>query len=199
MSFDVILPSIGRDSLPHAINSVLRQQHGDWNLYVVIDGMSFEAADNMRSHIPEDHRIRYFSVANRHEDSGAWARNEAIQVGNGEWIAYIDDDDEWMPNHLEVLTSAHSQASQIHTYGQAVKWRRKSPRSNERKLVPFGGVTKDATTVSMCHRRDLYEKTRGWQPCYNHDNLLWRDMLEAGGRPAIMETVTYNFLRGKRS
>lgn len=203
MAFDIILPSIGRESLPHAIRSVLRQKHDDWNLFVIIDGMTFEDADNMRVEfeIPEDCRVRYFSVPDRHKDSGAWARNEGIAIGTGDWIAYLDDDDVWMPHHLQTFTEViHSDpdVSQIHTHGQAMKWRRKSPRSGERKLVPYGGVTIDPTTVSMCHRRDLYNKTDGWQPGDNHDHLLWQNMLEAGGKPAIMGTVTYQFLRGKR-
>lgn len=203
MTFDIILPSIGRESLPHAIKSVLRQKHTDWRLYVVIDGMDFDAADDLRIEleIPEDHRVRFFSTPNRHKDNGTYARREAIAIGENDWIAYIDDDDVWMPHHLQTFAEviqSDPDVSQIHSHGQAIKWRRKSPRSGERKLVPFGGVTTDPTTVSMCHRRDLYARTQGWQACDNHDHLIWQDMLEAGGKAAIMETVTYQFLRGKR-
>lgn len=201
IKFDIILPTTGRDSLGAAIKSVWEQSYRDWKLFIVCDGcppilLPFDSEEHMRLVcVPNDRLPRNLPS---HDDSGAWARNRGIQEGSNEWIAYIDDDDEWLPHHLATLADMitnHPDVSMLRTAGQSFKMKHRSPRSSKlvRKMGPVNDI--DILTVGMCHTRDLFYKTRGWQPCDNHDHLLWREMLDTGAKAAISSEVTFHYRR----
>ena len=192
MKFSVVLPTVGRPSVFAAVKSVIDQSYNNWELTIVHDGGGND--------FPQDPRILeiYYRDMPAHNDSGAWARNLAISRGQADWIAYIDDDDVWLPNHLTVLekcATLHPEANMLRTFGQSFSWRHKSPRSSKlvRKLGPIN--SQDILTVGMAHTRELFNKTTGWQPVDNHDHLLWREMLATGGVPAIAHEVTFEFER----
>jgi glycosyltransferase involved in cell wall biosynthesis len=198
LSFDVILPTIWRDSLFEAIDSVRSQTFENWRLYVVADlplvngEALIEAIDRIG-----DPRISPCTVNSNliNNFSGTAARNLAIDVGTSPWIAYIDDDDKWLPRHLDVFASLiKNDINLLHSRGCVVKYGHKHPRSSE-KVRKTIGYCDDKTCVGMAHTRELFNKTRGWQPIDNHDHLLWADMMAAGGNPAITTEVTYEFLR----
>lgn len=193
IKFDIILPSVGRLSLLHAIESVLHQDHVDWSLWIICDGM------RGLEYLVDDKRVVVAgSDAPCHEDFGAWARNKGVTMSENPWITYIDDDDVWLPNHLSTLSSLlaeHPQATMLRTAGRSFSWRRKSPRSKER-IRKVGAVNDtDILTVGMAHTRDLFKCTAGWLPCDNHDKLLWNAMKGVGGVPAESDSVTFEFAR----
>jgi glycosyltransferase involved in cell wall biosynthesis len=193
VKFDIILPSVGRLSVLQAVESVIRQDHDDWHLWVVCDGLR-----GLANIIDSDKITVIGSNAPAHEDFGAWARNHGISLGSNPWIAYIDDDDVWLPNHLSTfkdLLSRHPDATMLRSAGRSFSWRRKSPRSKERvrKLSTINET--DILTVGMAHTRELFKCTAGWLPCDNHDKLLWNAMLGAGGKAMVMPSVTFEFAR----
>lgn len=95
----VVIPTYNRaDVLPRAIESVRRQTFGGvWELIVVDDASTDRTEEVVRTF--GDARIRYL----RHTENryGAAARNTGIRAARGEWIAFLDSDDEWLPHHLE--------------------------------------------------------------------------------------------------
>jgi glycosyltransferase involved in cell wall biosynthesis len=193
MSFDIILPSVGRLSVFQAIESVLHQDYTDWRLWIVCDGIA--GLDRAVG----DPRVTVLgSDAPQHSDFGAWARNTGIAAGQNDWIAYIDDDDVWLPNHLSVicdLREAWPDATMIRTAGQSFSLRSKSPRSKD-KVRKLGAINyEDILTVGMAHTRELFKCTAGWLPCDNHDKLLWNAMLGVGGNAAVYDAVTFQFAR----
>lgn len=145
-----------------------------------------------------DPRIQFVQKNRQINDSGASARNFGIKQGNAAWIAYLDDDDVFLPNHLTILHELgilHPEANMLRTAGQPFSWRHKSPRSSKlvRRLRSVN--TQDILTVGMSHTRELFSKTEEWQAVDNHDHLLWAEMLAAGGTYATTETVTFEFER----
>jgi glycosyltransferase involved in cell wall biosynthesis len=94
----VVVPTYNRaDVLPETIDSVRRQTIDDWELLVVDDASSDQTEDVMMSY--EDPRIRYF----QHDENqgGSAARNTGIEHATGEYVAFLDDDDEWESEKLE--------------------------------------------------------------------------------------------------
>ncbi len=97
--FTVVIPTHNRAGmLGEAIKSVLVQTFVDLELIVVDDHCEDGTADTVASY--EDPRISY--VTNDHARGGAGARNAGIARARGEWVAFLDDDDTWLPRKLEL-------------------------------------------------------------------------------------------------
>jgi len=94
----VVIPTHNRaELLRRAIRSVLDQTYGNLEIIVVDDA----SKDNLYEVVTDfgDPRIQYI----RHESSrgGSAARNTGIRAATGEFIAFLDDDDEWEPQKTE--------------------------------------------------------------------------------------------------
>lgn len=94
----VIIPTRNRaDLVGRAIRSVLAQTMTDFELIVVDDGSKDDTVSVVTTF--SDKRLR---LVRRDEAGGpSAARNAGIAHGRGEWVAFLDDDDEWRPDMLE--------------------------------------------------------------------------------------------------
>lgn len=88
-----------REAIARTINSVLSQTCQDWELIIIDDG-STDGSGEIVSSFLSDKRIRYIRKPNGGVSS---ARNRGIAEATGEWIAYIDADDYFLPNALAAL------------------------------------------------------------------------------------------------
>lgn len=101
----IIMPTYNRANLiSRAIKSSLRQTFENFELIVVDDASTDNTSEVIKSF--EDKRIKYIKFAVNTGKSGNLARNEGIKRSSGEFIAFLDDDDEWMPKKLEYQLSA---------------------------------------------------------------------------------------------
>lgn len=100
----VIMPVFNCERyLAQAIESVLNQTYKDFELIVVDDGSTDNSPAIIREYAQKDMRIR---CAFHEENQGvSAARNTALDMAKGEWIAVIDSDDVWHPQRLEKLLS----------------------------------------------------------------------------------------------
>lgn len=99
MQIDVIIPTYNRAHLiSRAIESVLNQTYQNFILYVVDDGSSDETQNILR--IYKDHT----NIRILHRDNGgvSQARNFAVHNSTNDWISFLDSDDEWLPNKLQL-------------------------------------------------------------------------------------------------
>ena len=94
----VIIPTYNRfDLLMNSINSVLNQTHKDFEIIVIDDSSD----DERYLELSSNKNIRYFRLEKR-TGLPSKVRNFGINQSKGEWIAFLDDDDTWLPNKLEV-------------------------------------------------------------------------------------------------
>ena len=94
----VVIPTFNRAGMVgRAIQSVLKQSYGHIELIVVDDGSN----DNTHLVVTSfnDDRVNYIRL--RSNMGGAFARNVGIDIASGEFIAFLDSDDEWLPLKLE--------------------------------------------------------------------------------------------------
>jgi len=97
----VIIPTYNRaHSLKRAIESVALQNYHNWEIIIVDDGSddgTFELVNDLKGML-KPLNIRYISITH----SGvSRARNTGIDLAEGEWIAFLDSDDYWLPGKLE--------------------------------------------------------------------------------------------------
>ena len=96
----VVIPTHNRaDLLPRAIKSVLNQTFKDFEVIVVSDGSTDETDTIMSEIVNSDERIKYINYSPGR--GGNYARNAGIKAAKGEYVGFLDDDDEWLPEKLE--------------------------------------------------------------------------------------------------
>ncbi len=98
----VIIPTFNRpEMLIEAIDSILTQSFDDFEIIVVND--AGELVENKI--VDRDDRNRIVYIRHNNNRGLAAARNTGLLLAKGEYISYLDDDDIFLPNHLELLVS----------------------------------------------------------------------------------------------
>jgi hypothetical protein len=99
----VVIPTFNRaQQVQAALKSVLTQTYPEFEVIVVDDGSTDGTGEAIQRLISQQgsnsKRIRYFFQANQGQSA---ARNKGIVEGCGDWIAFLDSDDVWLPEKLE--------------------------------------------------------------------------------------------------
>jgi glycosyltransferase involved in cell wall biosynthesis len=95
----VIIPTFNRARMVcDAIDSVLAQTMREFEVIVVDDGSTDDTAAVIRSRYAGEPRVRYFTKEN---GGTGRARDHGLGHARGEYVALLDDDDLWLPRHLE--------------------------------------------------------------------------------------------------
>lgn len=95
----VIIPLYNKElHVGRAISSVLSQSYQDFEIIIVDDGSTDDSANIVKLY--KDFRITLIHQENAGVSS---ARNRGIEEATGDLIAFLDADDEWMPDHLRTI------------------------------------------------------------------------------------------------
>lgn len=95
----VIIPLYNKEHfIGKTIQSVLVQTYTDYELIIINDGSTDKSLDIVKQFV--DHRIVCITQNNQGVSA---ARNAGIKIAKGEFIAFLDADDEWLPEYLEKM------------------------------------------------------------------------------------------------
>jgi glycosyltransferase involved in cell wall biosynthesis len=95
----VVIPTFNRAHiLDEAVNSVIAQEYPHWELHIVDDG-STDGTRELVEQYADDERIHYHWQENAGQ---ATARNQGVSHSRGDYIAFLDSDDRWLPHKLRV-------------------------------------------------------------------------------------------------
>ena len=99
----IIVPVYNAEKyIVETIEHVAAQTYRDWELLLVVDGCKDASAQVIRAY-QEAQGEKRLRVLVREENAGAArARNEGLQEASGRYVAYVDADDLWMPEKLEL-------------------------------------------------------------------------------------------------
>lgn len=95
----VIIPTFNRDHLlEKAICSVLQQTYENFEL-IIVDDNSKDNTSGLVSKI-KDKRLKY--IKHEKQKGGSESRNTGVAASSGKYLAFLDDDDEWLPDKLQL-------------------------------------------------------------------------------------------------
>jgi glycosyltransferase involved in cell wall biosynthesis len=162
----VVVPTCNRpDFLARALQSILNQTYPSVEILVVNDG-GIDVRELVEYHNQRGN-IRYIHLPKKVERSAA--RNIALRAAQGEYIAYLDDDDRYYPEHLATLVEclqktgaavAYSDARRVHGHlenGQLVVDKHDVPFSidyNSRRLL----IENYIPILCIMHKRSLLDQ-----------------------------------------
>ena len=105
-SVATIIPTYRRpEKLVAAVESVLAQTVADLVVVVIDDGAGLPS-------LPADERVFAYSLSRNCGVAGV-VRNVAIRASASRYLAFLDDDNVWLPNHLEVALAAHARGAAL--------------------------------------------------------------------------------------
>jgi glycosyltransferase involved in cell wall biosynthesis len=171
----IIMPTFNRSHIiTVAIQSVRAQTDPDWELIVVDDG----STDNTERVINNlrDPRIKYVFQKNA---GASKARNQGLAVATGEWVAYLDSDNELLPHYLAVMHKCLAeQPDKIFALPRTHRVLEQYEGSRLIRSVPDKiDIVKDDITLhdifmftfhvdtnGFMHHRKIYEQGIEWDP-----------------------------------
>jgi glycosyltransferase involved in cell wall biosynthesis len=155
----------GAAFLREALDSVLAQTFRDWELIVWDDRSTDDSAKIVAEY--HDQRIRYY-LSPADTPLGE-ARNNAMRLAKGEWLAFLDQDDIWLPRKLQQQMALADERTGI-IYGRAIQFypsgkERDYDYAHEFQPLPEGDIFSrlftDACFIAMSSamlRRDAVEE-----------------------------------------
>lgn len=125
----VIIPLYnGAKFIQRSINSVLNQTYQDFEIVVVNDG----STDNGPQMVMQ-WQHPFIRLINQKNSGVSIARNTGIKAAKGNIIAFLDADDEWLPNHLEVIHQLAECYPECGVFGTSYFFK----RENENPTLPI--------------------------------------------------------------
>lgn len=108
----VVIPTYRRrELLKRAVASALAQDHENVEILAVGD-----ACPELHPEDFKDSRVKCWNLQINHGSGGAFPRNEAIRQASGDLIAYLDDDNAWLPDHVSSLIEAKKAAGAAYAF-----------------------------------------------------------------------------------
>lgn len=125
-SVSVIMPTFNRQTvIERALKSIYAQSRLPDEVIVVDDGSNDDTAALIKNNFPD---VTYLYQ----ENSGvSAARNRGILEAKGQWLAFLDSDDEWLPKKLETQLNALSEQPDLKICHTEEKWIRNGKRVNQ--------------------------------------------------------------------
>ena len=185
--FSVVMPVYNRERyVKEAIDSVLAQSDGDFELIVVDDGSTDRSVDIIRS--IHDPRIR---LSQNDHGGGAAARNTGIEAARGEFIVWIDSDDRQAPGALAALRQTMQACPDADVYygdlqifdeahpGQL--WHTEYPDYHGESLLPRLIRANCLPNPGTAVRRSLYQRYGGYDLEFKrcHDFQMWTRLADS--------------------
>ncbi|MHA7820568.1 MAG: glycosyltransferase family 2 protein [Erythrobacter sp.] len=93
------------DVIRETIASVQAQTHCDWEMLIAEDCGPDATREVVRTFASGDRRVKL--VEPERNGGPAMARNHALEMASGRWVAFLDSDDQWLPHKLERQLAFH--------------------------------------------------------------------------------------------
>lgn len=201
----IIMPYYNnKPTIRKAVKSIIEQTYKNWELVLVNDGGDDEPDKVVKQLDKEGYAVVYHEQDNHGQ---AQARNKAFTLSSGQFIAYLDADDEWMPTHLEeclikILDNYHIVYGNFkYKYYNSIDDYTAEPYNydggimgNEVDFLDSGNFIAIHTVM---HDRRLFVLAGGFEEgvVCGEDGVLWRRMAEINARFGFRSKPTSYYCR----
>lgn len=151
--------------LKKAVQSVLDQTYPNIEL-IVVDDASVDGTKEVFEKLSKEKGFRYIYIPKEESKGGNHARNVGIQAGNGSYVAFLDDDDEWLPEKTEkqvAFLRSHPEILAVHC-GKIFEYNFTEKKTRPLEELPEGDYYERVwskvpfTTSCLMVRRELFDK-----------------------------------------
>ena len=165
----VVMPTYNRaDFLPEAIESVIAQSYEYWQLIIIDDGSTDDTKSLIASYL-QDSRILYYYQKNQGQSV---ARQKALTLADGEFVAFLDSDNRWFPDRLlECVTTLNTKPEYAIAYADGVLIDEHGATISTRNMRRYSGNITNELLKDNCVsmnttlvRRDALEDIGGFRP-----------------------------------
>ena len=179
------------------INSVIKQTYSNWELILVDDVSLDDTVIKTKNLIEVDNRIKLFS--HTQNKGAAEARNLGTKMANGDYIAFLDADDLWIENKLELQINVLNSSTADVCFGSYELVDSDSKPLN-RKVQTLGVLTYNKLlkanyigNLTGIYNCKILGKIYTKNLKKRQDWLLWLEALKRSKKPAIgiSETIAY--------
>ena len=179
----VVMPAHNsQSSLSESVQSVLAQTYRDWELIIVDDASRDGTLELARQLASNDPRIRVLPLE---QNVGvAEARNRGIGAALGQYLAFLDSDDLWLPYKLQVQIDFMRSSSAPFSFAQYRRIGRDGSLSNPVKVprsVDYEGLLRGNSIGCLTVAIDRYQIPEVSMPKIKHeDYVTWLKILRQG-------------------
>ncbi|MBC7830326.1 MAG: glycosyltransferase family 2 protein [Chitinophagaceae bacterium] len=163
MKFSIITPTYNREVLVQiTIKSILAQTYSNWQLVIIDDGSTDNTEQVIQQYLKDD-RIKYIKKSNSGQ---ADSSNVGVSQASGEYIVFLDSDDEAYPNWLEVVDKNIKEDTSVVCVG-AMRKLLDGTLIHERidKWKFFGEIVRFKFTCgSLFLKRHIFSEIGGYDP-----------------------------------
>ena len=167
------------------IESVLHQTYPHWEMWIVIDsGTKDNTAEIVENYIHRDSRIHLFLI--KDGKGVSLARNKALSLAKGEFIAFLDSDDLWLPEKLEKQLEFMRKTGAHFSCGGYRKINQDGSKVGRLRLPPPLQVESDilGNNLISCPTALFSQKALGsfqMKETAHEDFILWLEIIRKAG------------------
>ena len=172
MKLSIITPTYNRLSqLKRCIKSVKSQSFQNWEHVIIDDGSTDETKNYLQQQAKKDNRIK--PVFLKTNQGVSVARNTGAEHASGEWLCFLDSDDEYLPNAFSVISKEIENLSpkadviqfmlQVEDKARRYRWGYKPEEKwdyfypSYPEVVVKDGITRD---LHRCIKKDIFDHKR---------------------------------------
>lgn len=175
-----IVPTIGRDTLARALESIAAQTDTDWNALVIGDGMGKDWRPPWVHDCIFYNNVREKLGAVNH---GGLLRDYGISCASGDWLCFLDDDDRLDPHYVEWLKEESPELD-------ILVFRMKYP---DGLILPSNGpLFSGGVGISFAIRAEFQKRHNLWFPASSEEDWIFlRTAMGGNARLKVSDRVAY--------
>jgi len=181
----VIIPTIGRDTLPKALESVINQTYKNLEIIITDDTEERKAFQLVSPYLEKDNRIRYI-VNTKYRHGPAGNKNNGLDHITGEYFTICDDDDTLTPDAIESMVNIAIEKGYMIVLGNYInqygKYTGKHYGKNQEVEYSSFLCSVFDGDYSFIARTNLLGKDRYLDECWGGEGILWLRLFKRAGK-----------------